>query len=86
MEFIHLLLHMNIVRQSAVFYFGGSAGQQRVATDFLEKFNIPLPPRCKQQEIVNHILDIKAQAKALKEEGRSILEKAKHDIEIIIMG
>lgn len=85
-EFIHLLLHMDIVRQSAVFYFGGSAGQQRVATDFLEKFNVPLPPRCKQQEIVNHILDIKAQAKALKEEGEQILDEAKQEIERQIMG
>lgn len=85
-EFIHLLLHMDIVRKSAVFYFGGSAGQQRVATDFLEKFNVPLPPRCKQLEIVNHILDIKAQAKALKEEGEQILDEAKQEIERQIMG
>lgn len=80
-EFIHLLLHMKIVRQTAVFYFGGSAGQQRVASDFLEKFNVPLPPIFKQQEIVKHILDIKMQAKSLKEEGNRILNNAKREIE-----
>ena len=33
-EYIHTLLHMKIVRQTAKLYFGGSAGQQRVASDF----------------------------------------------------
>lgn len=84
-DFIHLLLHMRIVRQAAVFYFGGSAGQQRVASDFLEKFNVPLPPISKQQEIVNYIIDIKMHAKSLKEEGSRILENAKREIEKQIM-
>lgn len=79
-EYIHSLLHMRIVRQIAKLYFGGSAGQQRVATDFLESFNVPLPSKTKQQEIVDYIADIRTRAKALRAEGKAILENAKHKV------
>lgn len=79
-EYIHSLLHMKCVRQTAKLYFGGSAGQQRVATDFLENFNVPLPPRSKQQQIVNYIADIRTRAKALQTEGKAILEDAKRKV------
>ena len=85
-EYIHSLLHMKCVRQTAKLYFGGSAGQQRVATDFLENFNVPLPPRSKQQQIVNYIADIRTRAKALQTEGKAILEDAKRKVEQMIIG
>lgn len=85
-EYIHSLLHMRIVRQTAKLYFGGSAGQQRVATDFLENFNVPLPSKTKQQEIVDYIADIRTRAKALQVEGKVILENAKRKVEQIIIG
>lgn len=85
-EYIHSLLHMKIVRQTAKLYFGGSAGQQRVATDFLESFNVPLPPETKQQEIVDYIADIRTRAKALQAEGKAILEDAKRKVEEMIIG
>ena len=85
-EYIHCLLHMKLVRQTAKLYFGGSAGQQRVATDFLENFNVPLPPKVKQKEIVVYIADIRARAKALQTEGKTILENAKRKVEQMIIG
>ena len=85
-EYIHSLLHMRVVRQTAKLYFGGSAGQQRVASDFLESFNVPLPSKTKQQEIVNYIADIRTRAKALQAEGKVILEEAKRKVEQMIIG
>lgn len=85
-EYIHSLLHMRIVRQTAKLYFGGSAGQQRVASDFLESFNVPLPSKTKQQEIVDYIANIRTRAKALQAEGKAILEDAKRKVEEMIIG
>ena len=85
-EYIHILLHMKFVRQTAKLYFGGSAGQQRVASDFLESFNVPLPSKTKQQDIVNYITNIRTRAKALQTEGKTILENAKRKVEQMIMG
>lgn len=85
-EYIHSLLHMRIVRQTAKLYFGGSAGQQRVASDFLESFNVPLPSKTKQQDIVNYINNIRTRAKALQAEGKAILEDAKCKVEEMIIG
>ena len=45
-----------------------------------------VPPLQKQQEIVDHIMDIQQQAKALQEEGNSILKKAKREVENMILG
>ncbi len=47
---------------------------------------IVAPPLQKQQEIVNHIMDMRQQAKSLQEEGKEILEQAKQKIESMIMG
>lgn len=85
-EYIHILLHMKIVRQTAKLYFGGSAGQQRVASDFLESFNVPLPSKTKQQDIVNYITNIRTRAKTLQAEGKAILDDAKLKVEQMIMG
>lgn len=85
-EYLHVILHMKCVRETAMLYFGGSAGQQRVSASFLENFNLPLPPFSKQQELANHIYAIRQQAKQLQEEGKSILENAKKEVEQMIIG
>lgn len=85
-EYLHVILHMKCVRETAMLYFGGSAGQQRVSSSFLENFNLPLPTLAKQQEIANHINAIRQQAKQLQEEGKSILENAKKEVEQMIIG
>jgi type I restriction enzyme S subunit len=77
---------MQIVRETAMLHFGGSAGQQRVSSSFLEKFNLPLPPLTKQQEIADHISAIRAEAKVLEQEANAILEQAKKKVEEMILG
>jgi len=85
-EYLHVILHMKCVRETAMLYFGGSAGQQRVSSAFLENFNLPLPPKKKQLEIANHIYSMRQQAKTLQEEGKTILENAKKEVEQMIIG
>jgi len=84
-EYLHVILHMKCVRETAMLYFGGSAGQQRVPASFLENFNIPLPPIEKQVEIANHVYELRQQAKGLQEEGMRILEEAKLEVEQMIL-
>lgn len=85
-EYLHIILHMRCVRETAKLYFGGSAGQQRVATSFIENFNLPLPHCEKQQEMVTHIYNLRQRAKTFQEEGRAFLENAKKEIEQMIIG
>lgn len=85
-EYLHVILHMKCVRETAMLYFGGSAGQQRVPASFLENFNLPLPPKEKQVEIANHVYKMRREAKALLEEGKNILEQAKKEVEQMILG
>lgn len=85
-EYLHVILHMKCVRETAMLYFGGSAGQQRVSSAFLENFNLPLPPKDKQIEIANHVYTIRQKAKALQEEGKVLLEEAKRKVESMIIG
>ena len=85
-EYLHVILHMKCVRETAMLYFGGSAGQQRVPASFLENFNIPLPPKEKQVEIANHVYELRQQAKILQVEGKHILEAAKQEVEQMIIG
>ena len=84
-EYLHVILHMKCVRETAMLYFGGSAGQQRVPASFLENFNIPLPPKEKQVEIANHVYELRQKAKTLQEEGKRILEEAKLKVEQMIL-
>lgn len=84
-EYLHVILHMKCVRETAMLYFGGSAGQQRVPASFLENFNLPLPPKEKQIEIANHVYELRQQAKTLQEEGKRILELAKQEVERMIL-
>lgn len=46
---------------------------------------VVIPPLQKQQEIVDHIIAISQQAKALQEEGKAILEQAKKEVESMII-
>ena len=85
-EYLHIILHMRCVRETAKLYFGGSAGQQRVATSFIENFNLPLPHYEKQQEMVTHIYNLRQKAKTLQAEGKVIFENAKKEIEQMIIG
>lgn len=47
---------------------------------------IPLPSIEKQNKIAKHIVDIRTRAKALRAEGKGILDNAKHKVEQMIIG
>jgi len=51
-EFIHLILRLPQIRQAAMRFFVGSAGQQRVPKEFLEGLHIPIPPIDLQIDII----------------------------------
>ena len=85
-EYLHVILHMKCVRETAMLYFGGSAGQQRVSSAFLENFNLPLPPKDKQIEIASHVSTMRQRAKVLQEEGKTLIENAKKEVEKKIFG
>lgn len=84
-NYLHVILHMKCVRETAMLYFGGSAGQQRVSSAFLENFNLPFPSKDKQIEIASHVYAIRQKGKALQEEGKAILEEAKRNVESMII-
>ena len=73
-------------QQSYIYLLQQGAGQPHVYPDDLAKLWIPVVSLSKQQEIVNHIMAIRQQAKALQEEGKLILEQAKRKIEQMIIG
>ena len=52
----------------------------------ISTIKVVLPPLDKQQEIAEHIADIRKKAKALQEEGKNILEQAKREVERMILG
>lgn len=51
----------------------------------ISSIKVPLPPLIKQQEIANHISAIRQHAKLLQEEGQTILENAKKEVEQMIL-
>ena len=81
----NLPLHMKCVRDTAMLYFGGSAGQQRVPASYLENFDLPLPPKEKLMEIAHHIYDLRHRAKTLHVEGKCQLEEGKQEVEKMIL-
>ena len=62
------------------------AGQPHVYPDDLGKLWIPVVPLGKQQEIVSHITEMRARAKKLQAEGAEVLQKAKMEVERMILG
>ncbi|MEA5514076.1 restriction endonuclease subunit S [Nodularia sp. UHCC 0506] len=85
-RYIHALLRLKILRYFATLYFSGSAGHQRVSDDFFRKLSIPKLPINKQLEIVKHIDEIRNRAKQLRQEAEADLEKAKQEVEAMILG
>ncbi len=81
----NVFLYMKCVRETAMLYFGGSAGQQRVPASYLENFDLPLLPKEEQMEIAHHIYALRQQSKTLREEGKCDLDEAKQEVERMIM-
>ena len=92
-EYIYCFLRSKRLRNIATDYFTGSAGQQRVGTDFLEALTIPNLPiysdnsnQLSQEIIVKKVLDIKSRIKDLHNEAECIRVLAKKEFEEVIFG
>ena len=84
-RYIHALLHLKSLRDHAVLHFTGSAGQQRVSSEFFKELIIPKPPIEKQTQIANHIAETRNRAKQLQQEADTIVEAAKREVERILL-
>ncbi len=84
-HYIHALLRMKSLREHAVLYFTGSAGQQRVSSEFFKELMVPKPSLEKQTEIANYITHARNQAKQLQQEADAIVEQAKERVEHILL-
>lgn len=62
------------------------AVQSNINSEEYQSLPIPLPPLEKQNEIAQHIQSIRNQARSLQKEAQEILEKAKKEVEQIILG
>ena len=56
-----------------------------IIKEYIEQ-KVVVPSLEKQQEISNHIAEMRVMAKRLQEEGESILESAKKEVEQMILG
>lgn len=74
------------LQQKAIYRLQTGAAQPHVYASDLQLLNIPIIPKKKQQEIVDHITNIRNKAKALQQEGKIILEEAKRKVEMMILG
>lgn len=73
------------LQQKAIYRLQTGAAQPHVYAADLQKLNIPVVSVDKQQKIVDYIADIRNRAKALQEEGKTILERAKQEVEQMII-
>lgn len=73
---LHLLLRSQRLLTTAMTYFTGSAGQQRVPKTFLENLTLPIPSRDEQIEIINHIHTLKEQQKQAKIQAQILRKQA----------
>jgi type I restriction enzyme S subunit len=84
--YLHTLLRLKSLRQAAMKFFSGSAGHQRVDPTFFKKLYIPLPSIAQQEDIAMHVSNLIERAKHLRAEGQVIVERAKQEVEAMILG
>ena len=84
--YLHALLRMKRVRRAAIRFFTGSSGHQRVDPDFLRTLDIPLPPKDIQIEVAETARSRATDAIRLAGEANAELERAKREIEAILLG
>jgi len=85
-DYIWSLLRLDHLRQAAQRYFIGSAGQQRVPSDFLANLQIPLPPLEIQNEIVNQIKEINLEIAGERGAAERKSREIEAEIEAMILG
>ena len=81
-EYIHFILRDKRILKTAMNFFGGSAGQQRVSKDFLLNLLIPLPPLEIQQQIV----DLYEKAYTEKQQKEAEAQKLLDSIDDYLLG
>lgn len=86
MGYLHALLRMKRVRKAAVRFFTGSSGHQRVDADFLRTLELPVPTLKKQKALAAEARERVAKAVNLEKEASAELERAKQEIEAILLG
>ena len=84
-RYIHALLRLKSLRKHAVLHFTGSAGQQRVSSEFFKALIIPKPPIEKQNEIADYVTNTRNRAKQLRQEANAIVEQAKERVERMLL-
>ena len=92
-EYIHCFLRSKRLREVAMSYFTGSAGQQRVGTDFLEALTLPQLPLhsdnpnvLTQETVVKKVATTRDQIKELHIKAADIRKQAKKEFEEAVFG
>lgn len=92
-EYIHCFLRSKRLREVAMSYFTGSAGQQRVGTDFLEALTLPKlpiysddPTVLTQESVVLQVVEIGTQIRALRTKAAQAKKDAKREFEEAVFG
>lgn len=92
-EYIHCFMRSKRLREVATSYFTGSAGQQRVGTDFLEALTLPqLPLRSDnpnvltQEAVVKKVATIRNQIKELHIKAADVRKQARKEFEEAVFG
>lgn len=86
MGYLHAILRMKRLRKAAVRFFTGASGHQRVDADFLRTLELPVPPLDVQKALAAEARARVARAVKLEEEANAELERAKAEIEAILLG
>lgn len=73
---LHLLLRSKRLLTTAMTYFTGSAGQQRVPKSFLENLTLPILSNDEQIAVVGHIYNLKNTQKQAKTQAQILREQA----------
>lgn len=85
-EFLWALLRLRRLRDAAQRYFIGSAGQQRVPSEFLRELPIPSISSDAQRQIVGQIVKRREEIAKLKAEAKAAMGIARTDVEAMILG
>jgi len=84
-EFLSNFLRSSIVVSQTKCLMSGNT-LPRLQTEDIENLLIPLPPLAVQTEISEHISAIRDQAKQREQEAKEIIERAKQEVETMILG
>lgn len=84
-EFIANFLRSKIVVAQTKYLMSGNT-LPRLQFEDIQKLFVPIPPLEKQIEISEHITAIRNQAKQLQQQAKDDLEKAKQEVEAMILG